>query len=287
MKIGVPVFWFSDLINQLEYSAGESYPKQVFKAASLGFQHIELVLNTHYFFRDPNQLFSKECIHELLKLKEKFNLSYSIHLPFWSVDPSSHIDEIRDATVKVMTDLVEKAMALDPITYVLHATGEFAAEANKMKITTDQKEFLIKFFANHSRNFVKQLIKNISQLGVSSKRLALESVKFPFKYSVDMAQEFDTTLCVDVGHILAGYTDDVGLKEAFELSKDRISEIHVHDVIKGMDDGKLYVKDHLPIGYGILDIKEVFAFVKEVNFCGPLVLEMKFEDALNSRKFIV
>ncbi|MCX8189130.1 MAG: sugar phosphate isomerase/epimerase [Nitrososphaeria archaeon] len=286
MKIGLPVFWFSDLVNELTYSAGESYPKQVFKAAKLGFQHIELVLNTHYFFKDSNQLFSKECIRSLLELKEQFKLSYSIHLPFWSVDPSSHIDEIRNATIKVMSGLIEKVIELDPITYVLHATGEFAAEVNKMKLATDQKEFLMNFFAAKSRIFVKQLIENLSQLGVPSKRLALESVKFPFKYSIAIAKEFGTTLCVDVGHIVAGFPGDVNLKEAFELSKDRISEIHIHDVVKRVDEGKPFIKDHLPLGSGILDISEVLDLVKEVNFCGPLVLELKFEDAVNSKNLI-
>ncbi|MGC8911179.1 MAG: cobamide remodeling phosphodiesterase CbiR [Nitrososphaeria archaeon] len=287
MRIGVPVFWFSDLLNHLGQSAGESYPKQVSKAAEQGFQHIELVLNTHYFFPNPKQLFSKECISALLELKDQFKLTYSVHLPFWSVDPSSHIDEIRNATVETMTGLIENVIELDPIAYVLHATGEFAAEANKMKFPPEQKEFLIKFFANNSRIFVKQLVKNLSKLGVPSKKLALESVKFPFKFSIEMAEEFDTSLCIDVGHIHAGYTTDVDLKEAFQLSKDRISEIHIHDVVKRVDDGKLFIKDHMPIGSGTLDVKEVLGLIKEVKFCGPLVLELKFEDAVNSRKLIV
>lgn len=281
------MFWFTDLLNHIGKGAGESYPKQVLEAATQGFQHIELVLNTHYFFPDPNQLFSKECIQALLELKEQFKLTYSVHLPFWSVDPSSHIDEIRNATVETMACLIENVIELDPITYVLHATGEFAAEANKMKLPPEQKEFLIKFFANNSRNFVKQLVKNLSELGVSSKKLALESVKFPFKFSIEMAEEFDTSLCIDVGHILAGYTTDVNIKEAFQLSKDRISEIHIHDVVKRMDDGKLFIKDHMPLGSGILDTKEVFGLLKEAKFCGPLVLELKFEDAVSSKKLII
>jgi sugar phosphate isomerase/epimerase len=286
LRIGLPIFWFSDLINRPE-GFEESYPKQVLKAAEIGFQHIEFVLNTHYFLRNPSQLFTKECVQELMALKKEHNLTFSVHLPFWSVDPSSHIDRIRKATVEEMSYLIENTLDLEPTTYVLHATGEFAAEVNSMRLSPEQKNALINFFAKNSRHFVKLLVENLSQIGVPSKKIALESVKFPFKYSIELAKEFDTSLCIDVGHILAGYPGDVDLKEVFEISKHRVSEVHVHDVIKRMENGRLYVKDHSPIGSGTLNFHEVLDFLEEANFCGPLVLELKFEDAVNSLKIIL
>jgi len=283
LRIGLPIFWFSDLINR-PGDAEESYPEHVLKAAKTGFQHIEFVLNTHYFLRNPSQLFSKECVQELLALKEEYGLTFSVHLPFWSVDPSSHIDRIRRATVEEMSYLIGETLELEPITYVLHATGEFAAEVNSMKLSNERREALISLFAENARHFVKLLVENLSQFGVPSRKIALESVKFPFKYSIDMAEEFDTSLCIDVGHILAGYPGDVELREAFKLSDSRIGEVHVHDVIKRVEGERLYVKDHLPIGSGILNVREVLDLLKEANFCGPLVLELKFEDAVNSLK---
>jgi sugar phosphate isomerase/epimerase len=57
-------------------------------------------------------------------------------------------------------------------------------------------------------------------------------------------------------------------------------------VIKKMENGRLYVKDHSPIGSGTLNFHEVLDFLEGANFCGPIVLELKFEDAANSLKVI-
>ena len=119
-------------------------------------------------------------------------------------------------------------------------------------------------------------------MGISTRKLALESIKFPFRHSIKLAKEFDTSVCIDVGHILEGFPGDMNVEEAMEASAGRIGEIHVHDVYRNFEGNRVFIKDHLPLGKGFLNIQEIVNLIEYAKFNGPIILEMKFDDAVTS-----
>ncbi|MGQ9781124.1 MAG: cobamide remodeling phosphodiesterase CbiR [Nitrososphaeria archaeon] len=253
-------------------------------AIKAGFNHIELVLNAYYLL--PNRLGypTREIMERLKTIRDTYDVTFSAHLPFWSVDASSHIEEIRLASLRTLIESVDAVAELVPTTFILHATGSLAADICGQKMEPEQKEACIRIFAKSSRLTVGQLVDHLSSVGIPPRRLALESIKFPFRHSLALADEFNTSVCIDVGHILAGYPGDVGLKEAFSLSKNRIAEVHVHDVLQNVKGARTTIRDHLPLGAGVLNLNKLLGYIASTGFNGPLVLEMKFEDALDSLK---
>jgi len=258
------------------------YSTQAKKAIDIGFNHVELVMNAYYFLPNSKGNFTKENIDKLKLLKEKYGLSFSVHLPFWSVDPSSYIKEIRKSSVDIYVKSMRAVEELDPTTFVLHATSGLAAEIYGQKLGEKQKKACVELFASNSRKTVEELVGHMKLMGISPRKLALESIKFPFRHSINLAKEFDTSVCVDVGHILEGFPGDMDVKEVMEASTGRIGEIHVHDVYRNVEGNRVFIKDHLPLGKGFLNIHEVFNLIECSKFKGPIILEMEFEDATSS-----
>lgn len=287
MIIGASLLWFNDVLKELikgdlRKSDRFDYSIQAKKAIDVGFNHIELVMNMYYFLPNSRGNLTKENMEKLKLLKEANGITYSVHLPFWSVDPSSYIEEIRKSSVDVYVKSIQAVEELNPTTYVLHATSGLAAEIYGQKLEDSQKKACIRLFAENSRKTVEELIEHMSSMGISSRKLALESIKFPFSHSIELANEFNTSVCVDVGHILEGFPGDMNVEEAMRASAGRIGEIHVHDVYRNVDGSRVIVKDHLPLGSGCLNTRELINLIEYTKFDGPIILEMKFEDAVSS-----
>jgi len=287
MIIGAPVPWFNDALRELvRADVGDNdhydYPLQAKKAFDAGFNHVELVMNMYYFLPNSRGNLTNENLAKLKLLNGANGITYSVHLPFWSVDASSYIEEIRKTSVDVFVKSIQAVEELHPTTYVLHATSSLAADMYGQRLDEFQKKACIKLFADNSRKTVGELVEHMSSMGISSRKLALESIKFPFRHSIELANEFDTSVCVDVGHILEGFPGDMNVEEAMKASAGRIGEIHVHDVYRNVEGSRVVVKDHLPLGSGCLNLCELVSLIEYTKFDGPIILEMKFEDAVAS-----
>jgi len=286
VRVGVPVLWFNAVLKglvKLKSSAScFDYSVPTTDAIEAGFKHVELVMNMCYLLPNGTGCLNKSVKERLKTIGDANDLTYSVHLPFWSVDASSHIQAIRKASSRTLAESIDSTVELEPKAYVLHATGALAADIYSQRIKEEQKQACLKIFSENSRLTVEELVDHLTSVGISSRRLALESVKFPFRHSLALANEFDTSICIDVGHILAGYSGDVSLREAFYLSRGRIAEVHVHDVLRNVKGSNAMVKDHLPLGSGVLSVRELLFLLKSTAFDGPMILEMKFEDACSS-----
>lgn len=248
-------------------------------AVEEGFEHLELTLDMHYVF--PSS-FSKDSIESLKAIKEGYNVTFSAHLPLWSIEPASHITEIRQASVSALLKSVSDVEDLEPNPYVLHATGSLAAEFHRLKIDPPYKQLITGIFLENARESVGELVDQLSDTGINSRRIALESVEFPFRETLLLAEEFDTSVCIDTGHILAGYPGDVNIDEALRTSSGRVGEIHLHDAYRRVKEGCIEVRDHLPLGAGDLEVKDLIDLLDEIDFKGPLVFELSLEDASTS-----
>ena len=137
---------------------------------------------------------------ELKDLKDKNSLTYSVHLPLWSVELACPQPYIRNAGVNLTIDAINTMKYLDPEVYVLHATGALAAEFLNMKLPPIVDSFLAKHMLKFSREAIEAIM---GATGISSRKLAIECIEFPFESMDDMIRDLDLSVCLDVGHIIS------------------------------------------------------------------------------------
>jgi sugar phosphate isomerase/epimerase len=142
------------------------------------------------------------------------------------------------------------------------------------------KAFILRQFQGNAR---QSIAKVLSETGIASRRIAIETVEFPFDLTLELADELDLSLCLDTGHILVGLSGPIGLDEALERCLPRLGEIHLHDgPWQGPEHVIGYGKDHQPLGAGDLDLGTFLDRLEQAGFMGPVILELTLDQALAS-----
>jgi sugar phosphate isomerase/epimerase len=251
--------------------------KRVRELHALGFNPIELGGDLVMFL--PHTL-APPAIEGLATLKEKIGISYTVHLPLWSVEPSTPLTPVREGSVRAVIDTIRATAPLAPETYVLHATGTLASEFYQKKLSKAGKSLILGIFQSNARESLKTIL---AETGIPSRQLAIETIEFPFELTLELAEELDLSMCLDVGHVLVGFSGPIGVFEALERCLPRLAEIHLHDGPWQGPERKLgYGQDHNPLGTGDLDTARLLARLTEADFAGPLIFELKVEEALAS-----
>jgi sugar phosphate isomerase/epimerase len=254
---------------------------QVAQLADLGFYLIELNPDLTIFFP---QCYNLAAIERLRRLKEERHLHYTVHLPLWSLEPSTPMQMVREGSVDTLVDAVLRLAPLEPEVYVLHATGALAAEFSRMKALEAMRPLVMGLFATQARRSIEQLLE---RTGLPSRLLAVETVEFPFDLTLGLAEAFDLSMCLDTGHVLAGYTTGVSLFEALEQSLPRLAEVHLHDAYRRESpDGTVRIADHLPLGAGDLPLGDFLDRLAGSGFSGPVIFELTIEETKASLEAI-
>ena len=266
-------------IRQVELSVDVA--AAVERVADLGFNLIELNPDLMVFFP---QCFNLPAVERLQALKASRGLSYTLHLPLWSVDPSTPVQPVRRGAVDALVDGVLRMAPLEPEVYVLHATGGLAAEFGRMAALEPVRPLVMRLFQEQARHSVKRLL---GCTGLPPRLLAVENIEFPLELTLELAEEFDLSVCLDTGHVLAGYSGGVTLEEALERTFPRLAEVHLHDAYRRTaSDGSVRVADHLPLGEGDLAVEWFLGQLDEAGFMGPMIFELTIEEALASMEVI-
>ncbi|MEA3326827.1 MAG: cobamide remodeling phosphodiesterase CbiR [Chloroflexota bacterium] len=243
-----------------------------------GFKLIELNGDLGLFFPTA---YENKNIQRLLKLKQDMGLDYTLHLPLWSIEPSTPSEPVRLGSVDAILYVIDAVEPLDPEVYVLHATGALAAEFYRMKLPEIAKSLVLKQFQGGAINSIKTILE---ETGIPSRKLAIETIEFPFDLTLEIAEVLDLSLCLDTGHVLAGFSGSLSILDALNKAcSPRLAEIHLHDSPNFMKTGQLgYGKDHQPLGKGELNTSQLFQFLKQMSFNGPIIFELTVEEAQNS-----
>jgi sugar phosphate isomerase/epimerase len=245
--------------------------------ADQGFDLIELGGDLAAFLP---QTFAPAAIERLAALRETRGLAYTVHLPLWSVEPSTPLDPVREGSVQALIDAIQATLPLQPERYVLHATGALAGEFYRMGLPGPARDFLLQIFQNGACQSIRQILQ---ETGIPSRSLATETIEFPFELTLALAEELDLSICLDTGHILVGFSGPVDLFEALERCLPRLGEIHLHDgPWQGPDQKIGYGQDHRPLGDGDLDLPRFLDRLQEAQFGGPIILELRLDQALAS-----
>ena len=254
---------------------------QVSYLADLGFHLIELNPDLTIFFP---RCYSLPAVEALRQLKATRQLSYTVHLPLWSLEPSTPMQAVREGSVDTLVDAVLRLAPLEPEVFVLHATGALAAEFSRMKALQRMRPLVLELFAAQARRSIEQLLQ---RTGLPSRLLAVETIEFPFEQTVALAEAFDLSLCLDTGHVLAGYTTGVSLGEALEGTLPRLAEVHLHDGYRREGpNGAITIADHLPLGAGDLPIEPFLDRLAGAGFSGPVIFELTIEEVQASLELV-
>ena len=244
--------------------------------AKAGYKHCEISFDVLQIF--PIQI-SDEEIEKIKNLKQQYDITYSAHFPFISVELASPNKFIREGSINSVVDsyLAFEELKNDIDVYVLHATGEFIADA--VEFIKDPNIFPVaaNLFADLSKQSVKEIIK---KTGIDKNKLAIENIEFPFDRTVKMAEELGVRLCIDTAHILGGLSGEFDLMEISEKNLDRAIEIHLQDYNAK---GEI---DHGALGTGKNFPPEFLSLLHQRSFTGPVVFELPWSEALKSIEYI-
>ena len=252
------------------------------RIADLGFTLIELNTDLNVFFPDS---FGVPTLRRLQALKESRGLSYTVHLPLWSIEPSTPVQWVRQGSVEALVDAVLRLAPLEPEAYVLHATGALAAEFYTMAtIPNEARPLVVGMFQRHAAHSVAELLRRTS---IPSRAIAVETIEFPFDLTLALAEEFDLSICLDTGHVVAKYPGPVAFEEAVQRSLPRLGEVHLHDAYyRPQPDGTIRRNDHLPLGEGDLPLGFLLDTLKEARFQGPVIFELTIQEAKISLEYL-
>ena len=247
--------------------------------ADKGFNPIELGGDLGMFI--PNA-YSLESVEKLGALKAG-GLTYTLHLPLWSVEPSTPLSPVRAGSVQALVQAIQATRPIEPEVYVLHATGALAAEFYNMKISEMARTLILRQFQIGARTSIRTIL---NETGIASRRLAIETIEFPLDLTLELAEEFDLSVCLDTGHVLAGFPGWFDFFDVLEKLLPRLAEVHLHDSKKMPEGLRGYGEDHKPLGRGDLELGRLLDRLAEANFRGPLVFELKVAEALESLKVV-
>lgn len=265
----------------LSYVMGFDHAALVSQLADDGFDLIELGGDLGMFFP---QTFFPPAIDALQKLKKDRSLNYTVHLPLWSVEPSTPQTHVREGSTRALIEIIQATMRLEPECYVLHATGSLAAEFSQMRLPDVGKGLILRLFQSHALQSLKSILE---ETDLPSRKLAIETIEFPFEMMFELAEALDLSVCLDTGHVLAGFSGKVELFDVLEKVLPRLGEIHLHDCPHYAKDGKLgYGKDHQPLGTGDLDVARLVKRLEQANYEGPIIFELSSDEAKRSLEYI-
>ena len=247
--------------------------------ADQGFNPIELGGDLGMFI--PNA-YSPASVEKLASLKSR-GLTYTVHLPLWSVEPSTPLAPVRQGSVEAVAQIIQATRPLEPEVYVLHATGALAAEFYNMKISEMARLLILRQFQAGARSSIKTLLE---QTGLPGRRLAVETIEFPLDMTMELAEEFDLSFCLDTGHVLAGFPGWFDFFEVVDKLLPRLAEVHLHDSKRMPQGVRGYGEDHKPLGRGALDLGPFLDKLEAAHFNGPLIFELNVDEALASLKVV-
>lgn len=261
---GVPDFSHFDVIDTIRDVVAE------------GYSVLELSLDAKYII---DSAFTPASLDRLMDLKDELDLSYTVHLPFWSIELATFNEPVRQGSVESIIECIKATRELEPETYVLHATGSLAAEFSTKPYPPHLNRLICALLSGYSMQSIDEII---TQTEIDSRKLAIENIIFPFDVTRDLTDDLDTGICFDTAHLITHMSGTESVMEFYETHRDRITEIHLQDGTYAEYDGAVARNDHLPLGRGIMGDTVLGKFLSALakdNFRGPIIFELSEDEA--------
>lgn len=171
-------------------------------------------------------LLSKEDVKTLLHLSGKLDLTYNIHLPL-DVSLTCESSSKRQRDCDTILNVIDLFAPLLPTTYTLHL--DMGPEMKKEM----RNQTALNNWKKRARQSLQSIASEVSRPDI----ISIETLDYPFSLTDSLVEEFDLSVCLDVGHqIKYGYD----LLETYGKHQSRVSIIHLH----GVAFSEHKIKDH-------------------------------------------
>jgi len=239
-----------------------------------GANHIEISGEAVAILPGPlGDKFRQEASGGLRELHEKEGVTFSVHLPFLGgINFTTSIDSIRQGSIDVVKDITDQCSPLEPISYVLHISGLLE---DLMGVGL-RDPAVVEAYLAYAVDSIKQILEFIP-----ADKLCIENLEYiSFEKIFPIVEQFDTKICMDVGHIRLR-NEDIG--DFIDTYGPRIGHVHMHDVTWKLFDKRVRVMDdHLGLGTGIIDVDDIVRRLHTAGYEGAVVLEIHVVDPIGS-----
>lgn len=284
LRFGITALEFQSAANQIIVNGAADFSRfnveNGIRAAVLdGYSVLELGIDAKYMI--PGSL-TKDGLNRLLELKTELGHSYTVHLPFWSVELATFNEPVREGSIRSIVDCIKLVEVLQPETYVLHATGDLAEKFSMLPFPNELVHLICTLLAGFSMRSIEDII---TQTEIDPRKLAIENYVFPFGIMRDMIDDLDTSICFDTAHLITRMSGTESVMEFYRAHKDRITEIHLQDGTYFEYRGAVSREDHLALGRGVMGDDVLREFLTELikeKFAGPIIFELSQTDANES-----
>ncbi len=226
--------------------------------------------------------FTPETVSRLVDLKEELGHSYTVHLPFWSIELATFNEHVRMGSVDSTIEAIEISKPLEPEAYVLHTTGDLAADFSSLNYGGNLVGLISTLLAGYAAASVEDII---SRTEINPRELAIENVEFPFDIMRDVIDDLDTSVCFDTAHLLSRMSGTESVMDFYKAHKDRITEVHLQDATYKEYEAAVAREDHIALGHGIMGdtvLREFLTALIKDKFHGPIIFELTKDEARES-----
>jgi len=232
------------------YCLGEPFQKMTKHLNKVDTTYIEII-------DDGFHALNKQRVSTLKSIGKSYDLKYSVHTPFADINIASPSKPILKAVLKRLEKSIFYANALNVYVWVFHPG-----------LKTGVSMFYPDMDWLQNLKTTRMLSKIASDYGV---KIAVENVPEPYPFlvkSVEAFTKFYEEINEDVGLVLdIGHANINGQIERFLTTfADKIVHIHAHD-----NNGKS--DQHLGIGYGNIDWKNIANLLKRISYDKVVIIE--------------
>lgn len=241
-----------------------------------GFRIAEMTMDVRYMV--PGAL-SQDTVNELVLLKDELGHSYTAHLPLWSLELATFDENVRKGSVQSTIEAIHLAEPLEPEAYVLHATGDLAADLSTKPLSSGTLNLLCSLLSAFSAQSIEEII---TATEISPSRLSIENYLFPFESTFEVIEEYKTGICFDTAHLITRMSGTESVMDFYKKYKSRITEIHLQDGTYEEHKGAIARDDHVALGQGIMGDKVLADFLHALQsdgFKGPVIFELSIAEA--------
>lgn len=156
-------------------------------------------------------------IQTLKEIADRFNLTYTVHLPLdtWLGHEQA---SVRQQSVDKCLRVIECTAPLEPFSYIIHFHGD-----NRGNHPSPD---LARWIEGH-RHSVERILQS-----VDSQDLCVEFLDYPYDFIDDILTDYQLSVCLDIGHLLLyGHSPEDYLNRY--LPRTRV--VHLHGVEEGQD----------------------------------------------------
>ena len=247
INIGIPI-WLGNVSEDLACGLNS--------LLAYGVNMVELSIDYPWPFKESCKL------QKLITLVKQNNMYINLHAPWRDIILASPYGEIGKASIEVILRSVNDLINEVSSYIVVHPLT-----MQRLDISDNRKEALSKFKEN-----VKELTHRLD-LGNHNVMIVVENMvggigAEPGDLAETLKDLDHVGLCLDIGHLasrykryLSGYYEDfyTYLKDVVEsIGGISVPVIHVHDVDE-------HGREHLLIGEGFLDFKQVFKIISKLG----------------------